>query len=141
MEPRLALLRRSGTSDVLLAHVLGVHRSAIQTALDLDKWVNFEVERLQDFHRNGKSPSGERFDVAMYSFGAVDVVGPGVLSETVRFLVVEYGDFDVVADWHLVFVGVYRGRAKEEWMIWTEDRVFVQSCAQAPQLRCALVRM
>jgi hypothetical protein len=29
MEPRLALLRRSGASDVLLAHVLGVHRSAV----------------------------------------------------------------------------------------------------------------
>jgi hypothetical protein len=130
MEPRLALLRRSGAGDMLLAHVLGVHGSAIQTTLNLDKRVYVEVERFQDFHRDGKSPSGERFDVAMYSLRAVDVVGSGVFFETVRFFVVEDGDLDVVADRHLVFVGVYSGKAKDRNDLSGIScfRVFVQLC-------------
>jgi hypothetical protein len=50
----------------------------------------------------------------MYSLGAVSVVGSGVLFETLRIFMVEHGDLDVVADWHILFVGVYRGRAKED---------------------------
>ena len=101
MKLRLPFLRRGGVCDALLAHVSNVRGSSVQTALDLDEWIYVKVERLEDLHRNGKSLSGSRLDVAIYSLLAVIFVHPSVFREAIWFGVVEGRDLHVVADGHL----------------------------------------
>jgi hypothetical protein len=135
VEPRLPLLRRGGAGDALLSHVSSVSRSTVQTALDLDEWVDVKVERLQDLYRNGESLPSERLDVAVHPLFVVVFVWPSVLREAVWLLVVEGRDLDVVTDWHLPcrgWVGVYRGVAEEEDWAWMGNRI-------RPMCRCECV--